>query len=83
MNLIQHLSKIYDTKSKPFLIYQNTELKFSDIINEKQINLDIVKPGDVVALIGDFNPKTILILLKLIDMRVVIVPLTMETKKST
>ena len=55
MNLIQHLNKIYDTKSKPFLIYQNTELKFSDIINEKQINLDIVKPGDVVALIGDFN----------------------------
>ena len=60
MNLIQYLNKIYDTKSnKPFLIYQNTELKFSDIINEKQINLDIVKPGDVVALIGDFNASSI------------------------
>ena len=82
MNLIQHLNKIYDTKSKPFLIYQNTELKFSDIINEKQINLDIVKPGDVVALIGDFNASSISTLLRLIDLKTIIVPLTIETKNT-
>ena len=82
MNLIQHLNKIYDTKSKPFLIYQNTELKFSDIINEQQINLDIVNPGDVVALIGDFNALSISTLLRLIDLKTIIVPLTIETKNT-
>jgi long-chain acyl-CoA synthetase len=81
MKLIKHLNKIYDT-NKPFLIYQNTELKFSDIINEEQINLDIVKPGDVVALIGDFNASSISTLLRLIDLKTIVVPLTIDTKKT-
>jgi long-chain acyl-CoA synthetase len=82
MNLIEHLNILYDTNSKPFLIYQNTELKFSDIINEQQINLDIVNPGDVVALIGDFNASSISTLLRLIDLKTIIVPLTIETKNT-
>jgi len=80
MKIINHLTKIYGKENKPFLIYQNTELKFSDIINEQQINLDIVKPGDVVALIGDFNASSISTLLRLIDLKTIIVPLTIETK---
>ena len=82
MNLIEHLNKIYDKNNKPFLIYKNSELKFSDIINEDQINLDVIKQGDVVALIGDFNAPSISILLRLIDLKTIIVPLTIETKNT-
>jgi long-chain acyl-CoA synthetase len=39
----------------------------------------LVKQGDVVAIIGDFNPSSILTLLRLIDLGVVVVPLTRET----
>ena len=82
MNLIEHLRNIYDVKNQPFLIYQNKELRFSDIINDDQISLEIIKPGDVVALIGDFNAPSISILLRLIDLKTIIVPLTVETVNS-
>jgi len=39
----------------------------------------LVKQGDVVAIIGDFNPSSILTLLRLIDLGVIVVPLTIET----
>ena len=38
-----------------------------------------MKSGDVVALIGDFDPPSILTLLRLIDLGVILVPLTVET----
>jgi len=80
MKIINHLHQIYDEESKPFLIYKNDELKFSDVINQKKINLDIIKKGDVVALIGDFNSSSISILLRLIDLNAILVPLTIDTK---
>jgi len=82
MILVEHLKKIYDKNNEPFLIYQNNELKFSDIINEDQINLDNIKQGDIVALIGDFNASSISTLLRLIDLKTIIVPLTIETQKT-
>jgi len=39
-----------------------------------------VKSGDVVALIGDFDPQSILTLLQLIDKNVILVPLTVDTR---
>ena len=80
MQLIERFKKIWLNTNYPFLISKNRKLKFSDITNQNSIDLNIIQQGDVVALIGDFNPETILILLKLIDMRVVIVPLTIETE---
>ena len=80
MQLVERLKKIWLNTNYPFLISKNRKLKFSDITNQNSIDLNIIQQGDVVALIGDFNPETILILLKLIDMRVVIVPLTTETE---
>jgi len=44
------------------------------------VDLSQVKSGDVVGLIGDFDPKSILTLLRLIDKNVIIVPLTNYTK---
>ena len=39
-----------------------------------------IKSGDVVALIGDFDPHSILTLLQLIDKNVILVPLTVDTR---
>ena len=42
--------------------------------------MDSIKSGDVVALIGDFDPLSISTLLNLIDKKVILVPLTKHTK---
>jgi len=44
------------------------------------VDLSQIKSGDVVGLIGDFDPKSILTLLQLIDKNVILVPLTNDTK---
>lgn len=80
MNIINRLNEIWDGVNYPFLIHTNKQIKFSDVCNNKPIDLSKVRSGDVVALIGDFNPASILTLLNLIDLGVVIVPLTIETR---
>ncbi len=62
------------------MIHFHKEYRFKEIIEQKSIDLSEVKSGDVVALIGDFNPKSILTLLQLIEKKAIIVPLTNETK---
>ena len=79
MKLIEQLSKIWSGIDYPFLIHNGVELKFSEIASQNPIDLSLVKRGDVVAIIGDFNPSSILTLLRLIDLDVVVVPLTIET----
>ena len=56
------------------------ELRFSDIAEQKSVDLTSVRSGDVVALIGDFDPQSILTLLRLIDKNVILVPLTTDTR---
>jgi len=80
MELIKQLADKWSGINHPFLIHSEGELFFSDIQTQKKINLDDVKSGDVVALIGDFNPQSILTLLNLIDKRVILVPLTEDTR---
>ena len=55
-------------------------MRFSDVAKQKSVDLSKVKSGDVVALIGDFDPKSILTLLQLIDKNVILVPLTIDTR---
>ena len=81
MNLIDTLTEKWEGVSYPFLIHPTKNLKFSDITSQKPINLSKIKQGDVVALIGDFDPPSILTLLQIIDQGVIVVPLTKETKK--
>ena len=54
---------------------------FSDITKQKPIDFSEINRGDVVALIGDFDPLSILTLLNLIELDVIVVPLTKETKE--
>lgn len=81
INIITRLDSLWDGLDYPFLIYDGKELRFSDIASQCPINLAEVKKGDVVALIGDFDPPSILTLLHIIDMGAIVVPLTKETKE--
>lgn len=80
MKLVETLSEKWKGIDDPFLIHAKGNLRFRDIADQKSVDLGQVKQGDVVALIGDFDPISILTLLRLIDLGTVIVPLTVETR---
>jgi len=55
-------------------------MRFSEISESQAADLSKVRSGDVVALVGDFDPQSILTLLLLVDMNVILVPLTVDTR---
>jgi len=79
MNILARLAKIWEGIDYPFLIHGGSEIRFSQIASKNPVDLSLVKQCDVVAIIGDFNPSSILTLLRLIDLGVIVVPLTIET----
>jgi len=79
MKILERLDAIWQGTDYPFLVYNGGELKFSEIASQNPLDLSPVKAGDVVALIGDFTPSSILTLLRLIDLGAIVVPLTIET----
>ena len=80
MDIITKLEERWSGIKYPFLIHSDGNLRFSDITSQDAVDLTEVNSGDVVALIGDFDPKSILTLLQLIDKNVILVPLTNDTK---
>ena len=81
INLLQKLEERWKGIDTPFLISETGELRFSDIQKQEVIDISCVKQGDVVALVGDFDPPSISTLLRLIDLKTILVPLTKETSK--
>ncbi len=79
MKLIERLSEVWHGSDDPFMLYRSNALKFSQIASQYPVDLSQINHGDVVAIIGDFDPPSILTLLRLIDLNVIIVPLTSET----
>jgi long-chain acyl-CoA synthetase len=79
MGVLADLTEIWKESEEPFLRHKDGEVKFDDVINQSPLNLESLRTGDVVAVIGDFNPETILTLLRLIDLKMIVVPLTHET----
>ena len=79
MKLLEKLSGIWKGVNYPFLVHVGQELRFLDIASQNPVDLSQIKCGDVVAIIGDFNPPSILTLLRLIDLGAIIVPLTNDT----
>lgn len=65
--------------TRPFLVSAAGDLSFADIVAARGPDLSAIAPGDVVALVGDFDPDSVATLLRLIDLRAVIVPLTRQT----
>lgn len=81
MSLLQQLLKVWSNPDAPFLVGPGESLTFAAVQNSIQRNpLKGISAGDVVALIGDFTPKSIAALFQLIDLGAVIVPLTTETQ---
>jgi len=80
IKLLDKLAETWKGVDYPFLIHKGQELRFSEIANQNLVDLSNVIKGDVVAIIGDFNPPSILTLLRLIDVGVIVVPLTVETR---
>lgn len=80
MNVLEKLTERWSDIDYPFLVHSSGELRFSEIAEQKAIDVSEVRSGDVVALIGDFDPQSILTLLQLIDKNVILVPLTVDTR---
>lgn len=80
MNLVDRLEQRWSGIDAPFLITTEGNLRFDEIKTQKTADLSAIGPGDVVALIGDFDPISILNLLKLIDKNVILAPLTTDTR---
>ena len=77
--LLKKLSRIWENELTPFYYDENTTLSFSDIEKIFVFGIENLNKGDVVALIGDFDPESICTLLKLIDHGCIVVPLTEDT----
>lgn len=80
MNMLEKLSERWSGIDYPFLIHSSGSLRFDEVANQQNVDLSKVKSGDVIALIGDFNPQSILTLLQLIDKNAILVPLTVDTR---
>ena len=80
MSVLSRLKEIWKDIDYPFFISENSSLHFNKMYKQYFIDLTLIKEGDVVAVIGDFNPKCIQLILNLIDMKTIIVPLTIDTK---
>jgi len=80
MEILEKLKQRWEDIDYPFLVHSKGELRFDEIAEQTSVDLSNVQSGDVVALIGDFDPQSILTLLQLIDKNVILAPLTTDTK---
>jgi len=80
MEILEKLKQRWEDIDYPFLVHSKGELRFDEIAEQAPVDLSNVQSGDVVALIGDFDPQSILTLLQLIDKNVILAPLTTDTK---
>ena len=78
--IFEKLLKKFSESNKILVRHRNFDIKYKDIFKSKDINLDKIKKGDVVALVGDYDGFTIKTFLNLIAKKVIIVPLTIDTK---
>lgn len=79
MKLLEKLGGVWKNSSKPFLIDSESSLAFKDIADSRLDHLDEIKPGDSVALVGDFDGQSIANFIELVDRNCVVVPLTRDT----
>lgn len=78
-DILGELAAIHADNDQPFLISDAGDLRFADLERAQAADLSGIASGDVVALIGTFDPTSIVTLLRLIDLGAVLVPLTEDT----
>ena len=74
------LSKKYKKEKKIFIIHRDYKISFKDLFEKNSNILKDISEGSVVAIIGDFSASTINILIRLIDLKTIIIPLTKENR---
>ena len=80
-SLINKLSTKWGNNESPFLLHSRGNLSFKEIRELKLNDLNEIKKGSVVAIIGDYDSYSIKLLFYLIDLGAIIVPLTIQTEK--
>jgi len=80
MSILKDLESRWSGSRDPFLITGSQAITFRSINETVPAYLKHIDAGDVVALIGDFEPNSIISLLELLEKRAVVVPLTKDTK---
>jgi long-chain acyl-CoA synthetase len=79
---IDFLSGVFqEFGDQPWMIWKNTEYTYGSLAKQilvwdRTLDSHRVRPGDVVALTGDFSPESVAAFLALTERRCVIVPLT-------
>lgn len=81
-NLFKNLSKKYKKEKKNFILNRDYQISFEELFENKYNILDNILEGSVVAIIGDFSAETINILIRLIDLKAIIVPLTKQNRSN-
>ena len=81
-NLFKNLSKKYKKEKKIFILNRDYQISFEELFENKYNILDNILEGSVVAIIGDFSAETINILIRLIDLKAIIVPLTKQNRSN-
>lgn len=79
-SLIGQLEKIWDGDMSEFLVHEQGTLSIIDVLSQPSVDISRIPGGQVVALIGDFDPSSIKTLLQLFDRNAIVVPLTTDTK---
>ncbi len=80
MELLKELAERNASRKGPFLTAGDFKLTFDDLLRTDETDISSVRAGDVVALIGDFEARSLATLLRLIDRGAVLVPLTEATR---
>ena len=82
MRLLDELAGRQTDRQRPFLIGPSESLSFArveDAARAKDARLAEIRPGDVVAVIGDFDADSIAVAFRLLDMGAILMPLTPGT----
>lgn len=80
MSVLKELKERWADADSPVLIQGSNKIYFHEILESATLSLSEIRQGDVVAIVGDFNAKSIATLLQLVDMKVILVPLTSDTR---
>jgi long-chain acyl-CoA synthetase len=80
MSVLQRLENLWADCSDSFLVRGTEKLHVSDLWKTTPDHLKTVRAGDVVALVGDFDPISISNLLRLFDRGAIVVPLSPDTR---
>jgi acyl-CoA synthetase (AMP-forming)/AMP-acid ligase II len=83
LRILEELARRHAGSREPFLISEHGSLAFGDIAGISGVDtadLGEIKAGDVVALVGDFDRRTLATLFLLLDRNAIVMPLTDGTR---